>query len=116
MLGQTIINKIARKKLSIIIILSLFTYLCFYTITNSIAITQVNFISKPPILTPHYFNYILNAGKSVCDGKNIFLFIFIFSSPHNYIERSNIRETWYKDFTFVEFIFIFIYLKGKAYK
>lgn len=45
------------------------------------------------ILNPHPFNFTMNPGYKIC-GEEIFLLIYVHSSPANYKRRIAIRETW----------------------
>ncbi len=59
--------------------------------------TKIENIAEDTIVNPHNFNYILNPGDNVCgknNGKDLFLLVYVHSSPNNFKRRLAIRETW----------------------
>lgn len=54
---------------------------------------------KKTIVNPHDFNYILNPGYDICGANKssvnpVFLFVYVHTSPSNFMRRISIRETW----------------------
>ena len=63
-------------------------------------------------INPHPFNYILNPGKWICSGKDIFMLIYIHSAPSHLKQRMVIRETWGKQSNYPDNIIKLIFLCG----
>ena len=63
-------------------------------------------------INPHPFNYILNPGKRICSGKDIFMLIYIHSAPSHLKQRMVIRETWGKQSNYPGNIIKLIFLCG----
>ena len=70
------------------------------------------------IVNNHNFEYILNPKFDVCGNgsDNVFLLIYVHSSPENYKRRIAIRETWAKRSIFDDIRIVFMLGKGMKTK
>ena len=70
------------------------------------------------IVNHHNFEYILNPKFDVCGNgsDNVFLLIYVHSSPENYKRRIAIRETWAKRSIFDDIRIVFMLGKGMKTK
>jgi beta-1,3-galactosyltransferase 1 len=70
------------------------------------------------IVNHHNFEYILNPKFDVCGNRsdNVFLLIYVHSSPENYKRRIAIRETWAKRSIFDDIRIVFMLGKGMKTK
>lgn len=61
------------------------------------------------IINQHDFEYLQNPGREFCSYyKNIFLLVYVHSSPNNFKRRMAIRDTWAKNSFFLDIKTIFI--------
>lgn len=69
----------------------IFTFVLIYYIKCE----EEEFLSSS-IVNPHDYKYLINPGESVCKNKGdeVFLLIYVHSSPKNLKNRMAIRETW----------------------
>ena len=65
---------------------------------NSTTPTIDKFKLQDKIVNPHDFSYILNPGHRICkttdQSSEIFLLIYVHTSPSNFKRRLSLRETW----------------------
>ena len=84
-----------------------FFFSIFILCTSSTTTTDHPYRRQSTIVNPHPFNYILNPGLTICP-SNLYLFVYIHSSPSNYQRRNLIRETWAQKSLFPETRLLFM--------
>lgn len=60
---------------------------------------------------PHNFKYIINP-REVCRGKDVFLLVYVHSSPDHHKKRTAIRETWGNPQYFPDSVIKVVFLLG----
>ena len=71
------------------------------------------------IVNRHDFKYIMNPGDQICGenfGINVFLLIYVHTSPDNFKRRLSIRETWSKRSMFRDIRLVFMMGKSEIKK
>ena len=73
---------------------------CFSISNSDEKVTQ-----EYKIVNPHPFIFLINPGEIIC-AKEIFLLVYVHSSPTNYKKRVAIRETWSHMFKDMRVVFM----------
>lgn len=67
----------------------------------------ISSINCKSIVNPHNFSYLHNPGYRVCKG-DVYLLVYVHSSPGNYKRRTLIRETWASQMIFPQLRLVFM--------